>query len=80
MNREKENPFQKLGHPPQEVPKELRQKVMDDINAVKLLMDLTDLFSMNYASSIESMFKTNKRPNRKDKNDENNSNNNDSNI
>lgn len=55
---DKNNPFQKIGLPPQEVPSDLKKKVMDDVNSVKLLLDLTSLFSSNYASTIESMFKT----------------------
>jgi hypothetical protein len=58
-----ENPFKKLGLPPQEVPTELRQKVMDDINAVKLLIEITSLFSSNYAETIEGMFKTKNKNN-----------------
>lgn len=63
MNKEKKNPFKDLGLPAKEVPKELRKKVMDDVNSVKLLLDLTSLFSSNYASSIESFFKTKKDSN-----------------
>jgi hypothetical protein len=37
-----ENPFKKLGLPLQEVPKEL--KVMDDINTVKFIIEVTSLF------------------------------------
>lgn len=71
---ENDNPFKKIGLPSQEVPSDLKKKVMDDVNSVKLLMELTSLFSSNYASTIESMFKTkNKKdsdsdtkPNKKD--------------
>jgi hypothetical protein len=38
------------------VPKELKQKVMDDINTVKFIIEV--LFSSNYAETIEGMFKT----------------------
>lgn len=58
---EKENPFKKIGLPPQEVPKDLKKKVMDDVNSVKFLMEITDLFSSNYAETLESFFKTKKR-------------------
>lgn len=55
---ENENPFKKIGIPSQEVPKELREKVMDDVNTLKFILEVTSLFSSNYASTIESMFKT----------------------
>lgn len=55
---ENENPFKKIGLPPQEVPKELKQKVMDDVNTLKFILEVTSLFSSNYAATIESMFKT----------------------
>ena len=65
---ENENPFKKIGLPPQEVPKELKKKVMDDVNAVKFIMEVTSLFSSNYASTIESMFKTKNKNNNNDTN------------
>ncbi|SDZ94519.1 hypothetical protein SAMN05443667_101385 [Flavobacterium gillisiae] len=65
---ENENPFKKIGLPPQEVPKELKQKVMDDVNAVKFIMEVTSLFSSNYASTVESMFKTKNKNNNNDTN------------
>ena len=55
---EKENPFKKLGQPPKEVPKELKQKVMGDVAAAKLLMDMASLFTRNYGESLGSLFKT----------------------
>jgi hypothetical protein len=58
-----ENPFKKLGLPLQEVPKELKQKVMDDINTVKFIIEVTSLFSSNYAETIEGMFKTKSKNN-----------------
>lgn len=61
MKEEKENPFKKIGVPPQELPSDLKKKVMDDVNSVKLLMEISSLFSSNYVSTIESFFKTKKR-------------------
>ncbi|AWG20181.1 hypothetical protein FFWV33_00900 [Flavobacterium faecale] len=55
---ENENPFKKIGLPQQEVPEDLKKKVMDDVNTVKFILEVTSLFSSNYASTIESMFKT----------------------
>ncbi|NJM80940.1 MAG: hypothetical protein HC854_17380 [Flavobacterium sp.] len=67
MKNENKNPFKCIGEPPQEVPKDLKDKVMSDVNSVKLLMDLTSLFSSNYASSIESFFKTKNKSNNTNK-------------
>jgi hypothetical protein len=38
----------------------IKQKVMDDINTVKFIIEVTSLFSSNYAETIEGMFKTKK--------------------
>jgi hypothetical protein len=54
------NPFKKIALPPQEVPKELKEKVMTDVARIKLMMDLTDLFTSKYTSAAKSIFKKNK--------------------
>jgi hypothetical protein len=64
---ENENPFKKIGLPSQEVPKDLKNKVMEDVNTVKLLLELSNLFTLNYVDTIEGMFKTLKRSSRKEK-------------
>ena len=51
-----ENPFKKIAIPPQEVPKELKTKVMVDVARIKLLKDLTNLFTLNYSSAAKSFF------------------------
>lgn len=56
-----ENPFKKMGQPPKEVPKELKKKVMDDVSAYLLFMEVATLFSSNYSDAIESFFKKRKR-------------------
>jgi hypothetical protein len=58
-----ENPFKKLVHPPKEAPKELKDKVMNDISAFKLFADFFGLFSHNYAQAAESFFKKRKNNN-----------------
>tara|TARA_R110002094_G_scaffold169727_2_gene152015 strand:+ start:333 stop:542 length:210 start_codon:yes stop_codon:yes gene_type:complete len=63
-----ENPFKKLGHPPQEVPKELKKKVMDDVSSFKLFIDVVGLFSFNYAQAVESFFKKRKKETNNDNN------------
>jgi hypothetical protein len=52
-----DNPFKKIGLPPKEVPEELKEKVMDDVSAFLLFMDVATLFSSNYTEAIESFFK-----------------------
>lgn len=56
-----ENPFKKLVHPPKETPKELKNKVMNEISAFKLFTDIAGLFTYNYAQAVESFFKQKKR-------------------
>tara|TARA_R110000868_G_scaffold97876_2_gene269315 strand:- start:2007 stop:2183 length:177 start_codon:yes stop_codon:yes gene_type:complete len=55
------NPFKKIALPPQEVPKELKNKVMDDVARIKLLMDMTDLFTSNFSSAAKSILKKPKK-------------------
>ncbi|MDP3314433.1 hypothetical protein [Lutibacter sp.] len=55
-----ENPFKQIGTPLKEVPFELKKKVMADVAAVKLIMDVTKLFTSNYAGVAESFFKKKK--------------------
>ncbi len=52
-----DNPFKKIGQPPKEVPEELKEKVMDDVSAYLLFMEVTTLFSSNYSEAIESFLK-----------------------
>ena len=49
------NPFKNLNQTLLEVPVELKGKVMGDIATAKLLMELTNLFSLNVGSIIESI-------------------------
>jgi hypothetical protein len=66
---EKKNPFKLIGQPTQEVPPELKSKVMSDVNTAKLLMEMAALFTSNYKSTIESLFKTKKNKNNHLEND-----------
>lgn len=70
--KEEKNPFKKVGIPEQEVPSDMRDKVMDNVNSIKLLLDVTSLFTSNYLETIEGMFKTTN--NDSEKNDNNNDN------
>ena len=55
-----ENPFKKIDQPPKEVPEELKEKVMDDVSAYLLFLEVARLFSSNYTEAIESFFKSRK--------------------
>lgn len=50
------NPFKNIAHPPQEVPNELKTKVMADIARIKLFEDLSNLFTANYPSAAKAFF------------------------
>lgn len=58
------NPFKKiLQH--QEVPKVLKQKVLNDINIIKLTMDIADLFLVKYPSTIGDILSGNSKRKKK---------------
>ncbi|WP_299215135.1 hypothetical protein [uncultured Dokdonia sp.] len=59
----RKNPFKEIGYPKKEVPKELRKKVLNDVAAVKLLIDMNSLFTANYKNTFSSIFFTEKRSN-----------------
>ncbi len=61
MAKKSKNPFVKVQGELKDVPKELRQKVMDDVAMAKLIMELATLFTGNYSSIIESVVKSRKR-------------------
>ena len=58
MTEQNNNPFKNLDGDLKDVPPELRKKVMDDVAAAKLIMELSNLFTGNLASIIEGMLKT----------------------
>ena len=58
MSEQNNNPFKNLEGDLKDVPPELRKKVMDDVAAAKLIMELGNLFTGNFASIIEGMLKT----------------------
>lgn len=55
-----ENPFKQIDRPLQEVPPELKSKVMSDIAMAKLIMELAALFSYNIGDIIETVVKNRK--------------------
>ena len=58
---EKQNPFKLIGKPTQEVPTELKDKIMGDVNSAKLLMDMANLCTHNYKVAMRSLLKTSKK-------------------
>lgn len=54
-----ENPFKKILHN-EEVPKVLREKVINDISLIKLSIDIADLFAVKYPSTIGEFLITEK--------------------
>jgi len=58
MKEQDKNPFKELQGELQEVPPELRKKVMSDIATAKLMMDLATLFTGNYSAILEGLLKT----------------------
>jgi len=62
-----DNPFKYINQPIEDVPSELKSKVMKDIAMAKLIMEIAKLFSFDIAKVIQMVI---------DKRDENNNNNN----
>lgn len=52
----KENPFKKINEPEKEVPKELRERVLKEIAAAKLITDMATLFTSNYKGTLGTLF------------------------
>ncbi|MBT8316384.1 MAG: hypothetical protein HKP59_02040 [Lutibacter sp.] len=56
-----ENPFKKILHN-EEVPKVLRERVINDISLIKLSIDMADLFVIKYPNTIGEILDTEKKP------------------
>lgn len=58
MAKKHKNPFKELEASLHEAPPEMKQKVMNDIAAAKLIMDMASLFSINlggcFAQTIQN--------------------------
>lgn len=63
-----ENPFKKILHD-EEVPKELKKKVLNDVSLIKLSLDIADLFAVKYPSVIGDFLITEKKLKDKKKED-----------
>lgn len=66
-----ENPFKKILHN-EEVPKVLREKVINDISLIKLSIDIADLFAVKYPETIGEFLITEKEIIKKDKDNKDN--------
>jgi hypothetical protein len=66
-----ENPFKKILHN-EEVPKVLREKVINDISLIKLSIDIADLFAVKYPSTINEFLITEKESVKNNNNNNNN--------
>ncbi len=60
---ERKNPFKELERSLLEVPPEMKQKVMNDIAAAKLLMDVGSLVAYNYPEAIERTLRKKRKKN-----------------
>ena len=60
MAKQRRNPFRELEASLREVPPGMKKKVMNDIAAAKLLMDLASLFSFKVGSALRKLFRTTK--------------------
>lgn len=57
----RENPFKKIGNPNKEVPKELKERIMSEIASLKLVTDITALFTSNYQTTMANFLKNKKK-------------------
>lgn len=58
MAKQHKNPFKELEASLREAPPGMKKKVMNDIAAAKLIMDMASLFSINLGSALRKLFKT----------------------
>ncbi|MEZ4811783.1 MAG: hypothetical protein R2819_15610 [Allomuricauda sp.] len=58
MARQHKNPFKELEASLREAPPGMKKKVMNDIAAAKLIMDMASLFSINVGSALRRLFRT----------------------
>jgi hypothetical protein len=60
------NPFKKILHH-YEVPDVLKKKVLNDVNMIKLTIDVADLFLVKYPNTIGTFFSGNSKNSKKKK-------------
>lgn len=54
---EKLNPFKRLRQE-NEVPADVREKLMRDISYIRVFSDIAELFSLKYFETVQTLFKT----------------------
>ncbi len=64
-----ENPFKKILFN-EEVPKVLKEKVINDISLIKLSIDLADLFVVKYPNTVGEFLNTEKNPIKNDEDED----------
>lgn len=55
-----ENPFKRIINS-EKLPDIIKNKVLDDINIIKLALDVTDLLAIKYPEAIDDFFKLSKK-------------------
>lgn len=60
------NPFKKILHH-YEVPEVLKKKVLNDVNMIKLTIDVADLFLVKYPNTIGTFFSGDSKTSKKKK-------------
>ena len=58
MAKQHKNPFKELEASLREAPPGMKKKVMNDIAAAKLILDVASLFSINMGSALRRLFRT----------------------
>ncbi|WP_431163428.1 hypothetical protein [Flagellimonas beolgyonensis] len=58
MAKQRKNPFKELEASLLEAPPGMKKKVMNDIAAAKLIMELASLFSINMGAAMRKLFRT----------------------
>lgn len=58
MAEQRKNPFKELEASFLEAPPGMKKKVMNDIAAAKLIMELASLFSINMGTAMRKLFRT----------------------
>ncbi|MGS2761084.1 hypothetical protein [Sinomicrobium sp. M5D2P9] len=59
-----DNPFKNIIHD-EELPKSLREKVMDDVALIKLSLDMADLIAVKYPLTANEILKIKDKPDKK---------------
>ncbi len=54
---EETNPFKDM-ESNEDAPKQLKEKVIRDVNYLKFITDIGDLFSFKYVETVQAMFQT----------------------